>query len=56
MIVEYMKSMSELKSIFPVGSIHENTEGEKYKVVRVIEPMSATNMALFPRVEFELIK
>ncbi|WDC92842.1 hypothetical protein PSR33_09795 (plasmid) [Latilactobacillus curvatus] len=56
MIVEYMKSMSELKSIFPVGSIHENTEGEKYKVVRVIEPMPATNMASFPRVEFELIK
>lgn len=56
MIVEYAKSVDELQDDFPVGSIHENDKGEKYKVVRIIEPMPATNMASFPMVEFELVQ
>lgn len=49
---EYMLPIDELKHMYPVGSIHV-IDGIKVKVLATREPISSTNMASYPRVEFE---
>lgn len=51
---EYMLQIDELKRMYTTGSIHV-IDGIKVKVLAIHEPMSSTNMASYPRVEFEKV-
>lgn len=52
MIKEFAMSFDELKEKYKVGQIAE-VDGEKFKVVEVLDALPATCFSSFPRVVFE---